>query len=72
MIHEPLEKSYKKMGKIAQKLGLTMEMITGFDVPPVADMNCYAYKYVIDEIGKIFGDIPKVPYIMLAGTDARH
>lgn len=72
MIHEPLEKSYKKMGKIAHKLGLRMEMITGFDVPPVADMKCYAYNYVIKEIGNVFGDIPKVPYIMLAGTDARH
>ncbi|MDR0197871.1 MAG: M20/M25/M40 family metallo-hydrolase [Oscillospiraceae bacterium] len=72
MIHEPLKVSYAKLGKIAKKLGLHMEMITGFDVPPVADMKCYAYKYVNDCIKKVFGDIPRVPYVMLAGTDARH
>ena len=43
-----------------------------FDVPPVADMKCYAYKYVNKRIEATFGDIPRVPYIMLAGTDARH
>jgi len=72
MIHEPLQPSYKKLGKIAKKLGLQMEMITGFDVPPVADTKCYAYKYVHKRIKSVFGDIPCVPYIMLAGTDARH
>lgn len=72
MIHEPLPASYAKLGKIAKKLNLHMEMITGFDVPPVADMECYAYKYVNDCIKEVFGDIPRVPYIMLAGTDARH
>mgnify|MGYP002512356728 CR=1 FL=1 len=72
MIHEPLKPSYRKLGKLAHKLGLEMEMITGFDVPPVADMKCYAYKYVNKRIEATFGDIPRVPYIMLAGTDARH
>lgn len=72
MIHEPLAPSYKKLGRLAKKLGLQMEMITGFDVPPVADMKCYAYQYVNKSIKNIFGDIPRVPYIMLAGTDARH
>ncbi|MCL2634880.1 MAG: M20/M25/M40 family metallo-hydrolase [Oscillospiraceae bacterium] len=72
MLHEPLPRSYAKLGKIAKRLGLRMEMITGFDVPPVADMKCYAYKYVNRCIEEVFGDIPRVPYIMLAGTDARH
>lgn len=72
MIHEPLPKSYKKLAKLAQKLDIKMEMITGFDVPPVADMKCYAYKYVNNRIQYTFGNIPRVPYIMLAGTDSRH
>lgn len=72
MMHEPLLPSYKKLGKLADKLGLDMEMISGFDVPPVADMNCYAYKYVNKSIQRTFGEIPRIPYIMLAGTDARH
>lgn len=72
MIHEPLEPSYKKLGRLAKKLDLQMEMITGFDVPPVADLECYAYKYVHKRIEATFGNIPRVPYIMLAGTDARH
>ena len=49
-----------------------MEMLAGFDVPSVADMNCYAYKYVNKRIKETFGNIPRIPYIMLAGTDSRH
>lgn len=72
MTHEPLQPSYKKLQKISSKLGIQMEMITGFDVPPVADMKCYAYKFLSKQIKDTFGDIPQVPYIMLAGTDSRH
>lgn len=72
MLHEPLQPSYKKLAKISHRLNIDMEMITGFDVPPVADMECYAYKYVNKRIKETFGDIPRVPYVMLAGTDARH
>lgn len=72
MVHEPLPQSYKKLGKLCHKFGISMEMLAGFDVPPVADMNCYAYKYVNKRIKETFGDIPRIPYIMLAGTDSRH
>ncbi len=72
MVHEPLPQSYKKLGKLCSRLGITMEMLAGFDVPPVADMNCYAYKYVNRRIEATFGEIPRIPYIMLAGTDSRH
>jgi carboxypeptidase PM20D1 len=72
MLHEPLEPSLKKILKIARKNDIWMEMISGFDIPPVADMNTYAYKKVVEQIGKTFGKIPVIPYVMLAGTDARH
>lgn len=72
MVHEPLVPSYKKLGKICKKLGISMEMLAGFDVPPMADMNCYAYKYVGKRIRETFGEIPQIPYVMLAGTDSRH
>lgn len=72
MVHEPLPQSYKKLGKLCHKFGISMEMLAGFDVPPVADMNCYAYKYVNKRIKETFGNIPRIPYIMLAGTDSRH
>ncbi len=49
-----------------------MEMITGFDIPPAADTKCSAYKKVVKQIELTFGDIPIIPYVMLAGTDARH
>lgn len=72
MLHEPLEKSLKKVLKIAEKHDIWMEMISGFDIPPVANMETYAYKKVVDGISHTFGDIPIIPYVMLAGTDARH
>ena len=72
MVHEPLPQSYKKLGKLCHKLDISMEMLAGFDVPPMADMNCYAYKYVGKRIKETFGNIPQIPYVMLAGTDSRH
>jgi carboxypeptidase PM20D1 len=72
MVHEPLEPSLKKMLKIAKKNDIWMEMISGYDIPPTADKKCSAYKKVIKQIGLTFGNIPVVPYVMLAGTDARH
>lgn len=72
MLHEGLEKSLHKVLKLARKYDIWMEMISGFDIPPVADMNTYAYRHVTRQITKTFGNIPIVPYVMLAGTDARH
>lgn len=72
MVHEPLKPSLKKVLRLARKYDIWMEMISGFDVPPVADTNCYAYSQVVRQIGETFGEIPVVPYVMLAGTDARH
>lgn len=72
MLHEPLMPSYAKLARLADKLGLEMEMATGFDVTPVADMSAYAYKYVGRCIKRSFGEIPQIPYIMPQGTDARH
>lgn len=72
MLHEGLEKSITKVIKIARKQDIWIEMISGYDIPPVADMKTYAYKQVKRQIKQSFGDIPIIPYVMLAGTDARH
>lgn len=72
MVHEPLEPTFKKISKIAKKNDIWMEMLSGYDVCPAADTDTYAYKKVISQINQTFGDIPIVPYVMLAGTDARH
>ena len=72
MVHEPLEASLKKMLKLADKNDIWMEMITGYDIPPAADTTCPAYKKVVRQVENTFGRIPVIPYVMLAGTDARH
>ena len=72
MIHENLTESFKKIGKAAKKLRLEVEMLAGYDCCKPADKNCYAYNYVNSSIRKNFGEIPVIPYVMLAGTDARH
>ncbi len=72
MVHEPLKATFKKVSKIAHRLDIWMEMISGYDVCPSADMNTYAYKKVVKQIRETFGEIPVVPYVMLAGTDSRH
>lgn len=72
MVHEPLETSLKKMLKLAEKNDIWMEMISGYDIPTAADTKCSAYKKVVRQIENTFGRIPVIPYVMLAGTDARH
>ena len=72
MLHQGLKPSLKRVFKIADKLDIWVEMISGYDIPPVADMNTYAYKHVVESVKKDFGEIPVIPYVMLAGTDARH
>jgi carboxypeptidase PM20D1 len=72
MVHEPLEATFKKVSKIAKKNDIWMEMISGYDVCKAANVKTYAYKQVVKQVKETFGEIPVVPYVMLAGTDARH
>lgn len=72
MLHEPLEATFKKVSKIAHKNDVWMEMISGYDICKPADTKTYAYKKVTEQIAETFGDIPIIPYVMLAGTDSRH
>lgn len=72
MVHEPLEATFKKVSKIAKKNDIWMEMISGYDVCKAANVKTYAYKKVVKQVKETFGEIPVVPYVMLAGTDARH
>lgn len=72
MIHENLPQSFKKISRQARRLKLEIEMLAGYDCCPPADKNSFAYKYVKKSIHKNFGEIPVIPYVMLAGTDARH
>ena len=72
ILHENEEKTLAKLQKIADKNNVEMLKISGYDICPSADTNTYAYKQVIRQIKDTFGDIPIVPYVMLAGTDARH
>lgn len=72
MLHEPLEATFNKVSKIARKNNVWMEMISGYDICKSADTKTYAYKKVTEQIAETFGDIPIIPYVMLAGTDSRH
>ena len=59
------------MQKISKRYNLDMEVISGYDCCNPADTTSYAYKRVIEQIDENFG-VPIIPYVMLAGTDARH
>lgn len=72
ILHENEEKTLNKLKKVADKYNVEMEKISGYDICPTADTNTYAYKQVLKQIKETFGDIPIVPYVMLAGTDSRH
>ncbi|MGL5765980.1 MAG: M20/M25/M40 family metallo-hydrolase [Sarcina sp.] len=68
---EDLEKDIDKLKQIAKKYEIKIE-IKSNEMPKAADLNHKNYFYVKDKIKETFGNIPVAPYILPAGTDARH
>ncbi len=66
------EKDLESIYKIAEKYGVTIQDGEGNELPRSADMESSAYKYTMDCINRIFPEVITAPYILPAGTDARH
>ncbi|WP_297522177.1 M20/M25/M40 family metallo-hydrolase [uncultured Clostridium sp.] len=68
---EDLKRDIDKIKTVADKSGIEVK-IRSSEMPKEADLNHKNYAYVKDTIRSVFGDIPIGPYILPAGTDARH
>lgn len=69
---EDLEKDLKSIKKIADKYDIFLEPAPHNECFTPADMNHKAFSYTKNCIAEIFPDVISAPYILPAGTDARH
>ncbi len=73
MPFDSMNASIHKLLRIAAKYKVEGSLIRGYDVCPSANTASRAYAQAINAIKTVFGaKLPIIPYIMLAGTDARH
>lgn len=58
--------------KIAQRYGVEVRDGEGCEYHGPADISRPAYQYVVDCVHAVFPDVAAAPYLLPAGTDARH
>lgn len=66
------EKDLDTLRSIAKKYGIVPEFDKKSEYHGPADLNHPGYAYTMDCIGQVFPQYPAVPFILPAGTDARH
>ena len=69
---ENMTESIGKITKIAEKYGIETKIISGLDIAPASSVDSDEYRFVSSIISEVFGEIPVIPNVMLAGTDSRH
>lgn len=67
---DDLEKGLKKIRKIAEKYGVSIELVERDFCPP-SDFNSKAFLIAKEILNDNFPDVIVVPFLLTAGTDAR-
>ena len=70
--HEGMEESLKKVGRIAKRNGLKMEVFHAVDASRSVDIHGEGFSLVRRVIGKTFPGLETCPYVMTGATDARN
>lgn len=65
-------KDIEKIKAIAEKYGITVEDAEGNEYYPPADMSKAPFSYVKQTVENVFPAVAAAPFILPAGTDARH
>ena len=66
-----MDESNKLIKEVADKYNLETRLVDGYNYCPIVKTDSEAYKYVDKTIEKVFDKLPRVPYVMTGGTDAR-
>ncbi|MDD3243752.1 MAG: M20/M25/M40 family metallo-hydrolase [Eubacteriales bacterium] len=69
--HQGQEESLAIVHKLAQKYGLSMEVLDANDYSQPVDIHAEAFRLVEKTIEKTFPGLPASPYVMTGATDAR-
>ena len=69
--HQGMEESLEVMRKLANKHGLTMEVVQASDYTAAADIHGDGFRFVREVIEETFPGLPMSPYVMTGATDSR-
>ncbi|MBP5305886.1 MAG: M20/M25/M40 family metallo-hydrolase [Lachnospiraceae bacterium] len=69
--HQNMEESNEIIKKIAAKYDLEVQLIDAHPACEPVDSHSEAFKLVESVIEEVFPGLPRIPYVMTGGTDAR-
>ncbi|MBQ4425236.1 MAG: M20/M25/M40 family metallo-hydrolase [Lachnospiraceae bacterium] len=70
--HQNQEESNAAIRKLAEKYDLDVSVLDEYPSLPPVDIQTPAYRLVEEVIDEVFPGLPRIPYVMTGGTDARH
>ncbi len=70
--HQGMAESNAAIERLAKKYDLDVRIIDAYDFCEPVDTRTEAYKLVERVIDEVFPNLPRIPYVMTGGTDARH
>lgn len=70
--HQGMAESNTAIERLAKKYDLSVRIIDAYDFCEPVDTRTEAYKLVERVIDEVFPNLPRIPYVMTGGTDARH
>ncbi len=69
--HQDMAESNAVIEALAKKYDLKVRVLDAYPACPPVNTESDAYKLVDSVIGEVFPDLPRIPYVMTGGTDAR-
>lgn len=70
--HQGMAESNAAIEKLARKYDLEVRVLDAYDACEPVDTQSDAFRLVGSVIDEVFPGLPRVPYVMTGGTDARH
>lgn len=70
--HQGMKESNEAIERLAKKYDLSVKVIDAYDYCEPVDTHSEAYRLVDQVIGEAFPNLPRIPYVMTGGTDARN
>ena len=69
--HQNRKASNVAVTRMAQKHDLSVTVLDAYNALPPVKIDSAAYHLVEEVVGEVFPELPKCPYVMTGGTDAR-
>lgn len=70
--HQNMEESNEAIRRLAEKYDLKVEVLDAYPACEPVDAHSEAFRLTESVIEEVFPGLPRIPYVMTGGTDARH